>query len=376
MKKSVKLLIIVGILAGNVLYNKSIKKDEVKEKVQISAKKKEESSGTKTQVKIKSDEIKIITNDAKVTSEIKLESKEVENQKEEKIEAPVLNEEKTKESKEIEQNLGLEWENQENAEKEADEAELNEKVTLQNFEHTIKKGDTIYDLSREYKIKSAYIYANNLDQNLRVLQIGKKIKIPTEDGIFYTVKKGDSFSKLATKFDVNEKVIKDDNGIDTLLIGAKIFLREPKVSKYLKGTSSEYAVRPMVSGFANPLLAMHVTSGFGTRNHPVLKRVLKHGALDLRAKVGTKVMSAKDGVVTYAGRARGYGNVIIIKHANGYETRYAHLSRISVRRGQKITQNQIIGLSGATGRVTGPHLHFEIRKNGKTLNPLEYLKMS
>lgn len=352
MKKSVKLLIIVGILAGNILYNKNINKVETKEIVKIT-----------TPQNIKEENI-----EKQVVKEEKTEANEKIKENDGLVEE--------KDSEKIEKDLGLEWENQENSEKEAENVELAEKVTLENFEYVIKKGDTIYDLSKEYKIKSDYIYANNLDQNLKILQIGKKIKIPTEDGIFYTIKKGDTFSKLALKFDVSEKILKEDNGMDTLLIGAKIFLREPKVSRYLKGTKNEYAVRPMVAGFANPLLAMHVTSGYGRRSHPVLKRVLQHGALDLRAKVGTKVMSAKTGVVTYAGRARGYGNVIIIKHPGGYETRYAHLSRISVRRGQKITQNQIIGLSGATGRVTGPHLHFEIRKNGKILNPLEFLKMS
>lgn len=283
------------------------------------------------------------------------------------------------ENEKLEEKISSEWENQEKEELVYDEnINLNEKVVLENIEYTIKKGDTIYDLSREYKIKSDYIYANNKDINLSVLQIGKKINIPTENGIFYEVQKGDTLEKISKIFEVEIETIKKDNEIEDLnmlVIGASIFIREPRISKYMIGTQGEFAVRKTINGFANPLSSMIVTSSYGNRNHPVMKKVLAHGGLDLRAKTGTQVMSSKSGVVTYAGEARGYGKVIIIKHNNGYETRYAHLSKIQVRKGQKVNQNQVIGLSGATGRVTGPHLHFEIRKNGKVENPLDYLQI-
>ena len=293
----------------------------------------------------------------------------------EKKEIPETSLENKNEDKEIETQVAKEWENQEQQEKTEDEITLEEKINLENMEYVIKKGDTISDLSKEYKIKTDYIYANNVDQNLRVLQIGKKIKIPTEDGIFYSIKKGDTFESLSKRFDVDIQIIKEDNEIDRLLIGAKIFLREPKVSKYLNSFKTEYVKTNTLGKFSNPLVAMRITSGYGTRKHPVLKKVLSHGALDLKAKVGTKVMSARDGVVSYAGRASGYGKLIIIKHNDGYETRYAHLSKIDVKKGQKISQNELIGLSGATGRVSGPHLHFEIRQYGKVKNPLSYLNI-
>ena len=280
------------------------------------------------------------------------------------------------EDKELESQIAKEWEEQEERELFAldEEIDLEEKITLENLEYTIKKGDTIYDLSKEYKIKADYIYANNVEQNLRVLQIGKKIKIPTESGIFYAIKKGDTFDSISKRFEVDVKIIKEDNEIDKLLIGTKIFLREPKVSKYLNSFRQEYVKKTNIGTFANPLLAMSVTSSFGNRNHPVLKKVLSHGGVDLKAKTGTRVMSARSGTVSFAGNASGYGKLIIIKHDNGYETRYAHLSKINVKKGQKVSQKELIGLSGATGRVTGPHLHFEIRKNGKIENPLVYLK--
>ncbi|WP_052191736.1 M23 family metallopeptidase [Cetobacterium sp. ZWU0022] len=295
----------------------------------------------------------------------------------EAIELPRISEEVLAlDDKELENQISKEWEEQEDKELIAiDETiDLEEKIVLEDIEYTIKKGDTISDLSKEYKIKSDYIYANNVDKNLRVLQIGKKINIPTEQGIFYSVKKGDTFEALSKRFEVDVTTIKEDNNIDRLLIGAKIFLREPKVSRYLNSFKQQYVKQNPMGSFANPLVAMSLTSSFGSRKHPVLKQVLNHAGIDLRAKTGTKVVSARDGVVSFAGRASGYGKLIIIKHSDGYETRYAHLSKIDVQKGQKVSQNQHIALSGATGRVSGPHLHFEIRKNGKIENPLTYLK--
>ena len=285
-------------------------------------------------------------------------------------------EESTLEDLELENKIAKEWDDQEGQElAELDSTiDLEEKIVLENMEYVIKKGDTISDLSKEYKIKTDYIYANNIDKNLRVLQIGKKINIPTEPGIFYSIKKGDTFEGLSKRFEVDVKTIKEDNEIDRLLVGAKIFLREPKVSRYLSSFKQEYVKKTNLGTFSNPLVAMSLTSSFGSRKHPVLKKVLNHAGVDLRAKTGTRVTSAKEGVVTFAGRASGYGKLIIIKHSDGYETRYAHLSQINVKKGQKISQNQYIALSGATGRVSGPHLHFEIRKNGKIENPLTYLK--
>ncbi|MGL5356479.1 MAG: peptidoglycan DD-metalloendopeptidase family protein [Cetobacterium sp.] len=280
------------------------------------------------------------------------------------------------EDKELENQISKEWEEQEDKELLAidENIDLEEKIVLEDIEYIIKKGDTISDLSKEYKIKSDYIYANNVDKNLRILQIGKKINIPTEQGIFYSVKKGDTFEALSKRFEVDAEIIKEDNNIDRLLIGTKIFLREPKVSRYLNSFKQQYVKQNSMGSFTNPLVAMSLTSSFGSRKHPVLKQVLNHAGIDLRAKTGTKVVSARDGVVSFAGRASGYGKLIIIKHSDGYETRYAHLSKIDVQKGQKISQNQYIALSGATGRVSGPHLHFEIRKNGKVENPLTYLK--
>lgn len=122
-------------------------------------------------------------------------------------------------------------------------------------------------------------------------------------------------------------------------------------------------------GFVPPLETNIVVSPFGTRVHPVLKTVKFHAGVDLRGATGTPVMASSDGVVSFAGEAGSYGNVIFIDHAGNIQTRYAHLSKIAVSKGQNVKTGQIIGYVGATGRVTGPHLHFEYRVGGKPIDP-------
>lgn len=118
-----------------------------------------------------------------------------------------------------------------------------------------------------------------------------------------------------------------------------------------------------------PLMAARRTSGFGNRNHPVLKVQRHHNGIDLGAPTGTPIRSIKNGVVIFADPLGGYGNLIVVKHKNDFTSHYGHCSKILVRPGQTIKAGQIIGEVGATGRVTGAHLHLEIRKNGEPLNP-------
>lgn len=116
-----------------------------------------------------------------------------------------------------------------------------------------------------------------------------------------------------------------------------------------------------------------ISSGFGTRFHPIDKKMKFHAGLDLAVPTGTRINSTADGVVKFAGWRGGYGNLIIIQHADGRESRYGHLSKIQVTEGEKISGGQQIALSGSTGKSTGPHLHFEIRENGEVVNPLKFL---
>ena len=110
-----------------------------------------------------------------------------------------------------------------------------------------------------------------------------------------------------------------------------------------------------------------VSSYFGKR------RGRHHDGIDIPAVTGTHIVASADGVVTVSGKMRGYGNIVIIKHSNGYHTVYAHNSRHYVRKGQKVSQGEVIADVGSSGRSTGPHLHFEIRRKNKVRNPAMYL---
>lgn len=119
-----------------------------------------------------------------------------------------------------------------------------------------------------------------------------------------------------------------------------------------------------------------VTSRYGKRKDPMNKKSAFHPGIDFRGKRGEKVYATADGVVRRAFRNGGYGKYIQINHGNGYTTAYAHLQTILVKKGEKISRGQLIGLVGNTGRSTGPHLHYEIALNGKHLNPYSFIKIA
>jgi murein DD-endopeptidase MepM/ murein hydrolase activator NlpD len=120
---------------------------------------------------------------------------------------------------------------------------------------------------------------------------------------------------------------------------------------------------------ASPLEFSRVTSGFQMRFHPILKTWRAHLGVDYGAATGTPVRTVGDGVVDFAGVQNGFGNVVVVRHQQGHQTLYAHLSKINVRNGQAVSQGQNVGLVGATGWATGPHLHFEFRINGVHRDP-------
>lgn len=125
---------------------------------------------------------------------------------------------------------------------------------------------------------------------------------------------------------------------------------------------------------ASPMEFSRVTSGFAMRLHPIQNVWKAHLGTDYGAPTGTPVRTVGDGLVEFAGRQNGYGNVVVVRHAGGRSTLYAHLSRIDVKTGQRVEQGQRVGAVGATGWATGPHLHFEFRVNGVHQDPLKIAK--
>jgi murein DD-endopeptidase MepM/ murein hydrolase activator NlpD len=123
-----------------------------------------------------------------------------------------------------------------------------------------------------------------------------------------------------------------------------------------------------------PAAVMMMSSGFGYRHDPFTGAGAMHAGLDFKGPIGTPILAAADGKVTFAGVHSGYGNCIEITHANGLVTRYAHLSGFNVSLGQKVERGIQIARMGSTGRSTGPHLHFEVRLNGQAINPIKFLE--
>jgi murein DD-endopeptidase MepM/ murein hydrolase activator NlpD len=263
-----------------------------------------------------------------------------------------------------------------------------EQVTMQTYK--IVKGDSIYSIAKKFSIREDVLKYNNPDLN-KTLKIGQELKIYNGDYIEYKIGKGDTILAIANKFGVKVTDILRINSLQTSEIkpGNLIILKNPDLESYndkiaqAKIDSGKLSKLPRnigggsigksQGGFAIrwPVRWAGINSGFGRRLHPVLKRYIYHQGVDTPVKYES-AYAAADGVVSTAGTMSGYGLIIIIKHSNGYETRYAHLSKMSVRPGQKVKMGDYIGKTGATGRVTGPHLHFEVRKNGKALNPMSF----
>ena len=286
--------------------------------------------------------------------------------------------------------------------------------------YKIKKKDTIPAIAKRYGVKQDTILINNKDALNNKLKIGDAITFPSIDGLYYKLEKNDTLAKIAKKYGISVVDIVDYNNINPkkLKAGSTIFLKGVTLQKYKDvegrliaaqqakedkkknkekekekpekppkgakgsappppppqddddgGKSAEYSG----AGFAYPVRYAGVSSPFGNRYHPVLKRYILHTGVDLVAKY-VPLRAAKAGVVTFAGNMSGYGKIIIIRHDNGYETRYAHLSVISTNVGEHVNQGDLIGKTGNSGRTTGAHLHFEIRQNGVPKNPMKYLR--
>ena len=284
--------------------------------------------------------------------------------------------------------------------------------------YKVKKKDTIPAIAKRYGIKQDTILMNNKDALNNKMKVGDTITFPSIDGLYYKLEKNDTLAKIAKKYGISVVDIVDYNNINPkkLKAGSTIFLKGVTLQKYKdvegrliaaqqakedkkKNKNKEKPEKPPKgakgsappppptpqddddggrsaaysgAGFAYPVRYAGVSSPFGNRFHPVLKRYILHTGVDLVAKY-VPLRAAKSGVVTFAGNMSGYGKIIIIRHDNGYETRYAHLSVISTNVGEHVNQGDLIGKTGNSGRTTGAHLHFEIRQNGVPKNPMKYL---
>jgi murein DD-endopeptidase MepM/ murein hydrolase activator NlpD len=145
------------------------------------------------------------------------------------------------------------------------------------------------------------------------------------------------------------------------------------VGDFLRQVQAGQKLAPRKKRMFKAPVGAPMSSGFGTRVHPILGEVRMHTGIDYAAGTGAPIRAAGPGIVVWAGPRGGYGNAVIIDHRNGLATLYAHQSRVNATVGQKVSTGQVIGFVGQTGMSTGPHLHFEVRELGTPVDPLGYL---
>ncbi len=241
-----------------------------------------------------------------------------------------------------------------------DKADEKNAQKVQKLQYKVKPGDTLKSVARKYKVKPESISGSSRLNEFQEISVGQTLSIPTRDGFYYIVKKNERLANIlqAHKVPLDKFMTENEHvNIDLLDIGEEIFLPGAKPIRHAEG-------------WLIPVSSRVITSGYGYRRWP---RSAFHKGLDLKAFY-VPVRSAKSGTVTYSGWLGGYGNAIIVQHDETYKTLYAHLSRRHVAVGQRVRRGQVLGRTGDTGYSFGPHLHFEISKNGENVNPVKFLK--
>jgi len=186
----------------------------------------------------------------------------------------------------------------------------------------------------------------------------------------YTVRRGDTLHHIAQRYGVSVSSLMSANGIsDPRALEVGQLLTIPGYTSYgaIDNYGADYSSERPSRIFAWPVYHGEISSGFGIRNGTM------HDGVDIAAPIGTPVHAAESGSVIYAGRLRGYGNVIIVRHDDHYVTVYGHNSANLVREGDSVARGQVIGTIGDSGRTTGANLHFEVRRDNTARNPLAYL---
>lgn len=266
--------------------------------------------------------------------------------------------------------------------------------------YIVMNGDTLSGIASKFGISVATIkWANNLTSDL--VKPGQELEVPLSDGVLIKVSKGDTLASLAKKYAGNEQAIADFNWLDypfTLVAGQELFIpdgRMPEAPKPVYASTPRTYIRgsglagSSVSTYFDPNVGKFVgwpVAGSTARISQYYKGAL-HRGIDIADRNLPNILAASGGTIIFAGCSgycpplgstyggSGYAWSIQIDHGNGYSTWYGHLKNIYVRTGQSVSAGQIIGQMGSTGRSTGPHVHFELRRGtafGTQINPKLY----
>ena len=249
-----------------------------------------------------------------------------------------------------------------------------ERPRLEIVTYVVQTGDTAESIAESFGLQPTTLLWSNpeMEKAPDLLKVGQILTILPLDGVYHTIELSDTLESLAEKYkvDVESIVNCQFNSIpedEALLVDSKLIVpggTKPYTAR--KVTTYEGPVPEDVSGegiFYWPAAGV-LTQGYW----------YAHRAIDIGGPVGTAIIASDNGYVSFAGWTDvGYGYLLVIDHANGYQTYYAHLSNFFVSEGELVYAGQVIGAMGSTGNSTGPHLHYEIRYNGYPTNPLIYL---
>lgn len=234
--------------------------------------------------------------------------------------------------------------------------------------HVVQRGETLSDIARQYGVSLEYLVASNDISDIHNIQAGQELRVLSPPGIVHTVARGETLWKIARVYRVPVAEIEAVNGID------RSSLLRPGQLLMLPGARVPPALQRRVdaarggTGFLWPAEGGWISSRFGPRWGRI------HEGIDIAVPPGSVVRAAAQGRVKIARWYGGYGLLVVLDHGDGVSTRYGHNSRLLVREGEWVRRGEAIALSGNTGNSTGPHLHFEIRMDGRPVDPLRYLR--
>ena len=245
------------------------------------------------------------------------------------------------------------------------------------YNYTVVGGDTLASIAKNFGVSVDTIKWANDNMQTDTIKPGQVLKIPPITGVVHKVVAGDTIYSIAAKYKVDAQNIanfpfNDFADLDTfsLTVGQLIYVPDGVIEQAVPAVSEQQQFAQVQAGVHGSSNFIWPTTGIITQ-YPIWY----HMALDIANPSRPPIIAADTGTVIYAGcLSYGYGCHIIIDHGNGYRTLYGHMSAFTVSSGQVVNQGQQIGVMGSTGRSTGTHLHFEIRRGETLLNPLNFLK--
>ena len=239
--------------------------------------------------------------------------------------------------------------------------------------YTVRPGDTLAGIARAFGVSVITVASANAIGDPNLIRVGERLLIPSRDGLFHRVVSGETVSSIAQVYGVSVAAVAEANQLrDPARIYPGQLLFIPGIPAVARGSGlpglgeEQGSEGGSPGGYAWPVLG-RITSYYGWRHGEL------HTGIDIAAGTGTPVRAARDGVVVHAGWMTGYGYTVIIRHDDQSATLYAHASRVLVKKGDRVTQGQVVARVGMTGNATGPHLHFEILVNDRSRDPLKYL---